>query len=109
MKQVVWKEALKDFKSRLEKKYEDNLANLILFGSTARGEWDDGSDIDVLVVLHDFEDFWQEFHTVIDIAYLVSMNTDFQVLISPVLSKESEYKNAKDILLLNIKREGVTV
>ncbi|WP_435357581.1 nucleotidyltransferase domain-containing protein [Emticicia sp. SJ17W-69] len=40
-----------EFKAELEKLYGDELADLILFGSHARGDFHDESDIDFAVVL----------------------------------------------------------
>lgn len=40
-----------EFKAELEKLYGDELAELILFGSHARGDFHDESDIDFAVVL----------------------------------------------------------
>lgn len=105
----IWKETLRIFRERLLEEYQENLVAVILFGSAARGEFDEESDIDVLVVLRDYKDFWKEFHTISDIAYDVSMGTDFQVLISPVLVTQEEYEESRGILLRNIKREGVFV
>jgi len=41
--------ALSDFKQRLQEKFGD--VEMILFGSKSRGDYDDHSDIDVLVIL----------------------------------------------------------
>jgi len=42
-----------EFKAELQKLYGDNLAELILFGSHARGDYHEESDIDFAVVLKD--------------------------------------------------------
>lgn len=105
----IWKEAIRVFRERLFGEYQENLVAVILFGSAARGELDEESDIDVLVVLRDYKDFWKEFRTISDIAYDISMGTDFQVLISPVLVAQEEYERSRGVFLRNIKREGVIV
>lgn len=105
----IWKEAIRVFRERLLGEYQENLVAVILFGSAARGELDEESDIDVLVVLRDYKDFWKEFRTISDIAYDISMGTDFQVLISPVLVAQEEYERSRGVFLRNIKREGVIV
>jgi predicted nucleotidyltransferase len=105
----IWKEAVRTFREKVLEKYGENIVAVILFGSAARGELDEESDIDVLVVLRDYKDFWKEFHTISDMAYDVSMGTDFQVLISPILVTQQEYEESRGILLRNIKREGVFV
>jgi len=43
---------VKDLRAELESIYGQRMANLILFGSQARGDAAPGSDVDVLVVLH---------------------------------------------------------
>lgn len=44
-----------EFKAELQKMYGDNLAALILFGSQARGDYHEESDIDFAVVLKELE------------------------------------------------------
>ena len=50
MLQIV-QQIAKEFKGKLEKLYGDELADLILFGSHARGDFHEESDIDFAVVL----------------------------------------------------------
>lgn len=45
---------------RLRKLYGERLRGLALYGSYARGEADDGSDVDVVVLLDELDDFWRE-------------------------------------------------
>ena len=49
----IVKEIADEFKAELQKLYGDNLAALILFGSHARGDYHEESDIDFAVVLKD--------------------------------------------------------
>ena len=43
------REWLKDFRDALQTKYADAITRAVLFGSRARGDWNEDSDIDVLV------------------------------------------------------------
>jgi len=43
----------KEFKLGLQNHYGDNLVELILFGSRARGDYHDESDIDFAIILRD--------------------------------------------------------
>ncbi len=45
------KEILKEFRTGVEKLYGKKLKNIILYGSWARGDATDESDIDLLIVL----------------------------------------------------------
>ena len=51
----IVKEIADEFKAELQKLYGDNLAALILFGSHARGDYHEESDIDFAVVLKEIE------------------------------------------------------
>lgn len=42
---------LSDFRKALQEKYADVVTAAVLFGSMARGDWDEESDIDVLVIV----------------------------------------------------------
>ncbi|MFN3967254.1 MAG: nucleotidyltransferase domain-containing protein, partial [Endomicrobiia bacterium] len=54
------KQALKEVVDRLRKLYGDNLSKVILYGSKARGDATDDSDIDILVVLKKIDDYSSE-------------------------------------------------
>ena len=47
------REWLKDFRDALQATYADAITRAVLFGSRARGDWDEDSDIDVLVIVRD--------------------------------------------------------
>jgi len=49
-----FREVLKDVLSELKELFGDNLISVILFGSVARGDFKEGSDIDLLVVARNF-------------------------------------------------------
>ena len=53
---------LQDLKRALRDVYGENLRGLYLYGSFARQEEDPESDLDVIIVLRDFEDYWEEIH-----------------------------------------------
>ena len=42
---------LADFLKAVEEKYRDTTMRMVLFGSRARGDWNEDSDIDVLVIV----------------------------------------------------------
>ncbi|MFQ6127796.1 MAG: nucleotidyltransferase domain-containing protein [Thermoplasmata archaeon] len=46
---------LKRFAVKLLDRHEDDLTGVLLFGSVARGDWNKDSDIDLLIVLREFE------------------------------------------------------
>lgn len=102
-------EAIKLFKERLEDAYGDRLAGIILYGSLVRGEQDRESDIDLLVLLNDYKNYWDEIHRIGNIEFEINAYFDFRVLISAIPVSVKDFQNKEIPLFLNIKREGIYV
>ena len=73
--------AVEEFVGRLRQALSDNIVDVRLFGSEARGEATSESDIDVLVVVQPDMDRVQFEDRIVDIAF--DVNLDFGVYISP--------------------------
>ena len=101
------KQALKELIEALKKLYGNNLVRVILYGSKARGDATKDSDIDIMVVLKNYENWNEEFDKVFDIVYPI--NYEYNMLISVVIKKEEEYLTKKTPLLLNVRKEGVEI
>jgi len=52
------KQVVKELVDELKKLYGDNLSRVILYGSKARGDATEDSDIDILVVLKNIQKFF---------------------------------------------------
>jgi predicted nucleotidyltransferase len=48
------------FREELVHIYGDNLKAVYLYGSYARGDYRPGSDVDVMILLSDYRDYWNE-------------------------------------------------
>ena len=103
----TWELALKQLVYELQELYGARLKQVILFGSRARGEGDEFSDIDVLVLLSPLGDFWQEFSRIGGIANRVSLKYD--VVISVVPAEFEEFQRRSSPLFLNVRREGIII
>jgi len=101
------KPILDDLKRDLEAIYGDRLVKVILFGSQARGDAEDGSDIDVLVVLRGPVDDWEEGDRTSEATAAVCLRHD--VLVERFFVSEDEYADAPVSLLRNVHREGVAL
>ena len=106
---MYYQEAIKLFKERLNDVYGDKLAGIILYGSAARNEQDQESDIDMLVLLKDIENYWDEVHRIGEITFEINDYFDYKIFISVVPESVKEFQNKKTPLFLNIKREGVSI
>jgi predicted nucleotidyltransferase len=101
------KKILNELKKQLLSIYGERFSKLLLYGSYARGEAWEGSDIDVAVVLKDDVLPLKEIDRLIDL--ITDIDLEYNVLISVYPVSEKSLQIGKSPLLLNIKREGVSV
>jgi predicted nucleotidyltransferase len=100
------KAALSDFVARLREKYADEIVLVVLFGSKVRGDFDEESDLDVLVVIE--SDGWR-FHR--DISFVGSrVSLDYNVNVSPKALTQTHYRNLQELrtpFFESVQAEGV--
>jgi uncharacterized protein (DUF433 family) len=98
---------LSEVKKVLKELYNDDLVDIILYGSYARGDYNENSDIDLLVVLKKIKSIGYEIDKIVDSIY--DINLKHNTLISVVPVSYEDYKNINSPLLLNVRQEGVLV
>lgn len=91
----------------LGKLYGPKLRRLILFGSYARGEAEPDSDIDVAVVLDDYESDFAEIMRSDEVAWPLSLANDTVICLLHL--REAELEDPWQPVHFNILREGVPV
>ena len=96
-----------ELKERLKGLYGESLERVVLFGSQARGNAAEGSDIDVLVVLKGPVSPGKEISRTGEITASLSLRHD--VVISCTFVSADRYETGKSPLILNVHREGVVV
>jgi predicted nucleotidyltransferase len=99
------KQAIQEFVQRARLLYGDRLRQVILYGSWARDEATEESDIDVAVVLADEVRPGTEIDRMIDI--ITDINLEYGVLLSVYPVSEEGYRTVNSPLLMNIRREGI--
>lgn len=104
---MIIKNILAEVKTELKKLYADNLVEVILYGSYARGEDHENSDIDLLIVLKKLKSSGEEIDRIVDAIY--DINLKYNTLISIVPVSFKDYKNINSPLFLNVRKEGVVV
>ena len=100
--------ALKSFRGAIEEALAGKLWDVILFGSKARGDAREDSDIDLLVVVDSHD--WRVCDKVYEAATDVLLDTE--VCLSPkVISKADYDRMRKDEapFITNVIREGIAV
>ncbi len=98
---------LAQLKRGLRSLYQGRLAAVLLYGSQARGQATDDSDIDVLVVLRDAVDPGDEIARTSELVSRLSLQRD--CLISCLYMSEERYQRGGGPFLRNIRREAVTL
>jgi predicted nucleotidyltransferase len=79
--------ALKKLKESLER--NPRFVQMKLFGSKARGDSDRESDIDVLIVLEDYDR--ESRNAIYDLCY--DLSVDFSVVLAPVIYTRKEFES----------------
>jgi len=74
------------YAERLRARFADRLVDVCLFGSYARGEADEESDVDVLAVVRDLA--WKEKIEAIELAAELSLRAGLHI--SPVVMSQAE-------------------
>lgn len=101
--------AVEEFGRRLKQAYGRRFRRLLLFGSWARSEATPESDIDLLVLLSDYRDYWKELQRIQRIAYEVTFGQDRPVVLSAFPAREEDYERGVTPLLSVIRQEGRAV
>ncbi|MBN1525748.1 MAG: nucleotidyltransferase domain-containing protein [Spirochaetales bacterium] len=101
------KNVINTISPRLQKRMQGTLVRIILYGSCARNEANDDSDIDIALVIDRDVSPGEIIEQVADI--INDINLDFNVLVSVYPVSEKKYNNTNSPLLLNIRKEGKTV
>ena len=99
---------LKEFKRKIGELYGQRLKKVVLYGSYARGQAnDEHSDIDLAVVLAGLVDPCKEIDRMADI--FTDLNLEHNVLIAVYPISEDDFEKVESPLLINVRREGITV
>jgi predicted nucleotidyltransferase len=102
---VEIKNLLAELKEGLAKLYGDRLKAMYLFGSFARGDYQEDSDLDVMIVLTDYQDYGEEIDRSGELISHLSLA--YGISISRIIMKERQWQESDTPLLRNIRAEGV--
>lgn len=93
-----------EFAQIVRKKLKDRIKKIVLFGSHARGDFNEGSDYDMLVVVDKREKADKNMFLDLGVKFLNKYN----VLVADILCDEKEWERKKRYPIgLNILKEGI--
>ena len=104
----VLKDELREFIQEVSKLLGNGFEKAILYGSYARGDYNENSDIDIMILVNlSDKQILQYENQIFDLAFEIEMNTVIDI--SPIIKNESEYEYWLDTLPFykNISDEGV--
>ena len=87
--------------------FADSFKGMILYGSCARGEQDDESDIDILVLLKDKDAVDNARARISELAG--DLFWEHNKLVSAMPMAELDYQKGRSPFFLNVKREGILI
>lgn len=88
--------------------YGERYRGLVLFGSYARGEASEGSDVDLLLLLEGEVESWKEYIGKVEpIKWPLSLESGYVLSVFPV--NVEDYRSAWKPFLMNARKEGVPI
>lgn len=99
-----------EFNKEIRKILGDRLKRIILYGSYARGDYNEKSDIDLMILTDlSFEEIEKYRDDISDIAFEIELKTG--IMISPILKNIDHYNSKINIIPFykNVKMEGVVL
>lgn len=94
-----------ELKDKLSRLYGERLKGVYLFGSYARGEADEESDIDVLIALDRVGNYSEEIDRTGELVSELSLK--FGITISRVFATERQWLEDQTLFFLNVRQEAI--
>lgn len=99
--------ALRELQKALSSLYGEKTPRIVVYGSTAREQATDSSDVDVMLLYPSRVQPGREIARLS--AILADLNLRYQVLISVVPASEEEYRETLGSFWSNVRKEGIPI
>ncbi len=102
------KKVIEEFKKRIKNRFADEIIKIIVFGSTARGNTGENSDIDIMVIIS--RDDWRMGDEIREIGYELDEHIDYRLSIQVVHESHINYLRANNFQFIkNVESEGIII
>ena len=111
MTNMIWA-TLQEYTNEIKEVYGCHLKNVILYGSYARGDQNEESDIDIMILTDLTNEEIIEYRELVsNIAFDIEFDTNFEVMISPLVKNIEKFEYWLKALpfYMNVQREGVVL
>ena len=88
----------------------NRVKKIILYGSYARGDYKNNSDVDIMILTDLTDDEIMKFSDkILDYAYDIEYNNNFEVDLSPLVKNVEKYNKRIEVVpfYMNVNKEGV--
>lgn len=102
---MLTSEMRKEIKARLENAFRDRLQGVLLYGSEARNEFREGSDLDLMVLLDGPVRLGRDLETIVEALYPVQLEVEAPIHATPVSVKV--FEAGEFGLYRSARRDGV--
>ncbi|MEZ0539327.1 nucleotidyltransferase domain-containing protein [Fibrella arboris] len=97
-----------EFKQLMVQIYGDQLKQVLLYGSYARGENTSDSDIDLAVILKtDRLERWREVERIAPV--VVDLSSKYDCPLSPIVLEEDRLNTSQNLFIRNVRQEGISL
>lgn len=96
---------LRELDKGLQEFYGERYRGLVLYGSRARGDGSEGSDVDLLLLLAGEVQPTEEIKRISPVKWPLSLESGYLLTVLPI--SEETYRTSEEPFLVNVRREGV--
>lgn len=102
------KDIIAEFKRRAQERFPDEVSEVIVFGSKARGDAAEESDIDILVIAR--SDDWRLWDRIREIGYELEIENSLVLSIQVFSTDQIAYlKKLRTRFIMNVEKEGIAI
>lgn len=96
---------LRALRTGLALAFAGRLEGLYLFGSYCRGEADEESDVDILIVLSELRSYGKEVAASSEL--VAGLSLDYGVAITPVFVRGTDWRDGRGFFVASIREEAI--